>query len=251
MTAPQHASTATVAEPFEDDCERVLNDLVLANRILAEEKVLDGFGHVSARHPSNPDRYFISRSRSPALVERADLIEFGMDDEPVADTSAQLYAERVIHSAIYRKRPDVMSVCHNHAAAVVAFCIAGIELVPVCHLGAVMGDRVPMWDSRDDFGDTDMLIRTVEQAESLAAALDDNWVVTMRRHGATVVGRTVRELVFRSVHTRQNAELQLCAASLGGVSALTKGETALSSAANLTENVERRLWEYWSSLLNM
>ena len=140
-----------------------------------------------------------------------------------------------------------MSVCHNHAASVVAFCIAGVDIVPVCHLGAVIGDRVPMWDSRDEFGDTDMLVRTVEQADSLAAVLADNWVVAMRRHGATVAGRSVRELVFRSVHLRQNAELQLQAASLGSVSPLTGGETELSSEANLSTSVQRRIWEYWSA----
>src|SRR3546814_3599832 len=120
-----------------------------------------------------------------------------MYGKPLADTSVALYAERIIHSAIYRARPDVMSVCHNHAAAVVAFCIAGINIVPVCHLGAVIGSCVPMWDSREAFGDTDMLIRTVEQADSLAATLADNWAVTMRRHGATVAGRSVRELTFQ------------------------------------------------------
>lgn len=230
-----------------DELDNVLNDLVIANRILARENVLDGFGHVSARHPSNPDRYFISRSRSPALVERADLVELAMDDRPVEESSIDLYAERVIHSAIYRMRPDVMSVCHNHAAAVVAFCIAGVEITPVCHLGAVIGHRVPMWDSRDEFGDTDMLVRTVEQANSLATALADNWVVTMRRHGATVAGRSVRELVFRAAHLRQNAELQLLAAGLGTVSPLTSGETTLSSEANFSGSVQRRIWEYWSA----
>jgi HCOMODA/2-hydroxy-3-carboxy-muconic semialdehyde decarboxylase len=140
-----------------------------------------------------------------------------------------------------------MSVCHHHAAAVVAFCIAGVDIVPVCHLGAVIGSRVPMWDSREAFGDTDMLVRTIEQAESLAATLADNWVVAMRRHGATVVGRTVRELTFRAVHLRLNAELQLQAASLGTISPLTSGETALSSRANLNEAVESRIWEYWTA----
>lgn len=233
----------------EDNLDSVLNDLVLANRILAKEQVLDGFGHVSVRHPSNPDRYFISRSRSPALVERSDIVELGMDDRPVAEAAVDLYAERVIHSAIYRKRPDVMSVCHNHAPAVVAFCIAGVEIVPVCHLGAIIGYQVPMWDSRDEFGDTDMLVRTVEQADSLATALADNWVVAMRRHGATVAGRSVRELVFRSVHLRQNAELQLMATGLGAVSPLTSGETNLSSEANLSRSVQRRIWEYWSAAI--
>lgn len=249
MTALPRTAVGIPGEILDGTLETVLNDLVAANRILARENVLDGFGHVSARHPSNPDRYFISRSRSPALVERTDLVELDMHDQPVAQTPVRLYAERVIHSAIYRVRPDVMSVCHHHAAAVVAFCIAGVDIVPVCHLGAVIGNRVPMWDSREAFGDTDMLVRTVEQAEALAATLADNWVVAMRRHGATVAGRSVRELTFRAVHLRLNAELQLQATSLGTISPLTSGETALSSAANINEAVESRIWEYWTAAI--
>ncbi|MCP4561864.1 MAG: class II aldolase/adducin family protein [Bosea sp.] len=242
------ASDAGAAEPSHRGIlEDVLDDLVVSNRILAREGVLDGFGHVSARHPSEPGRYFISRSRSPALVERADLVELDLDDRPVRDTGAKLYAERVIHGAIYRARPDVMSVCHHHAPAVVAFCIAGLDIVPVCHLGAVIGQRVPVWDSRDDFGDTDLLVRTVDQAESLAAALADNWVVTMRRHGATVVGRSVRELTFRAVHLRLNAELQFRASTIAPLSPLTSGEIELSSRVNLSEDVIGRIWEYWSA----
>ncbi|MCR4524179.1 class II aldolase/adducin family protein [Bosea sp. 47.2.35] len=242
------ASDAGAAEASHaQDLEDVLNDLVVANRILAHEGVLDGFGHVSARHPVDSQRYFISRSRSPALVAKSDLIELRLDGRPVSDTGAKLYAERVIHEAIYRARPDVMSVCHHHAPAVVAFCIAGVEIVPVCHLGAVIGKRVPVWDSRDDFGDTDLLVRTADQADSLAAALADNWVVMMRRHGATVAGRSVRELTFRAVHLRLNAELQLQAATIGSLSPLTNGEIELSSQSNLAAAVIERIWEYWSA----
>ena len=249
MSMALASNTGPAEQGRRESVEDVLGDLVVSNRILAKEGVLDGFGHVSARHPSDPDRYFISRSRSPALVERADLVELDLDGLPVSDTGAKLYAERVIHGAIYKARPDVMSVCHHHAPAVVAFCVAGVEIVPVCHLGAVIGQRVPVWDSREEFGDTDLLVRTAEQAESLAAALADNWVVAMRRHGATVVGRSVRELTFRAVHLRLNAELQLEASRIAPLSPLTSGEIELSSRSNLTEAVVGRIWEYWSAAI--
>lgn len=242
------ASGAGAPAPLRaGDLDSVLDDLVASNRVLAREGVLDGFGHVSARNPHDTKRYFISRSRSPALVERADLVELDLDDRPVRPTDAKLYAERVIHGAIYKARPDVMSICHNHAPPVVAFCAAGIDMVPVCHLGAVMGQRVPSWDSRDEFGDTDLLVSTPEQAASLAATLADNWVVAMRRHGATVVGRSVRELTFRAVHLKLNAELQLQAIQMGSLSPLTAGEIELSSRTNLSDAVVGRIWEYWTS----
>lgn len=247
MSVALASGAGAPAPPGAGDLDSVLDDLVASNRVLAREGVLDGFGHVSARNPHDAKRYFISRSRSPALVERADLVELDLDDRPVRPTDAKLYAERVIHGAIYKARPDVMSICHNHAPPVVAFCVAGIDMAPVCHLGAVIGQRVPNWDSRDEFGDTDLLVNTPEQAASLAATLADNWVVAMRRHGATVVGRSVRELTFRAVHLRLNAELQLQAIQMGPLSPLTAGEIELSSRTNLSDAVVGRIWEYWAA----
>ncbi len=247
MSVALASGAGAPAPPGAGDLDSVLDDLVASNRVLAREGVLDGFGHVSARNPHDAKRYFISRSRSPALVERADLVELDLDDRPVRPTDAKLYAERVIHGAIYKARPDVMSICHNHAPPVVAFCVAGIDMAPVCHLGAVIGQRVPNWDSRDEFGDTDLLVNTPEQAASLAATLADNWVAAMRRHGATVVGRSVRELTFRAVHLRLNAELQLQAIQMGPLSPLTAGEIELSSRTNLSDAVVGRIWEYWAA----
>jgi ribulose-5-phosphate 4-epimerase/fuculose-1-phosphate aldolase len=144
--------------------------VALANRILANEGVLDAFGHVSLRHPNDPGRYLLARSRSPGLIEATDILEFTLDSEPVAPPSVQLYAERVIHGCIYQARPDVMAVCHHHASAVMPFCIAGIPLVPVFHVAAIMGETVPFWDQRDDFGDSNLLVVKQEEGRSLSRA---------------------------------------------------------------------------------
>jgi ribulose-5-phosphate 4-epimerase/fuculose-1-phosphate aldolase len=225
----------------------LLDELVLANRILAREDVLDAFGHISVRHPGRPDRFFISHARSPALVERGDLLEFHLGGVPVEPPLARpAYAERIIHGAIYRARPDVHAVCHHHAASVLPFCITGYPLVPVFHVGAVIGQDVPFWDSRDEFGDTSLLVASPEEGASLARTLADRWVVLMRRHGAVVAGRTLREAVFRAVHLKQNAEMQLQALSLGQISPLTQQEIALASEANLRPVIVARAWEYWA-----
>ena len=137
--------------------------LALANRILAHEGVLDAFGHVSMRHPSDPGRYLLPRSRSPELVEPADILEFTLDSEPVVPPTVLLYGERVIHGCTYEARPDVHAVCHHHARTVMPFCISGVPLVPVSHLGATMGAKVPFWDQRDEFGDTNLLVRLPEE----------------------------------------------------------------------------------------
>jgi HCOMODA/2-hydroxy-3-carboxy-muconic semialdehyde decarboxylase len=124
------------------------HELAVANRILAHEGVIDAFGHVSIRHPDDAGRYFLSRSRSPELVEPDDILEFDLDSQPVTPPSVQIYSERVIHGEIYRARPDVIAVCHHHAAAIMPFCISGDPIVPVFHLGAAMGAVAPFWDSR-------------------------------------------------------------------------------------------------------
>ena len=158
-------------------------ELALANRIIAHEGVLDGFGHVSMRHPADPNRYLLARSRSPELIEPADILEFTLDSEPVSAAGVTLYGERVIHGCIYQARPDVNAVCHHHSPSVLPFCITGVELVPVFHMGAVLGTAAPFWDSRDEFGDTNMLVVKPEEGQSLARALGSHWMVLMRRHG--------------------------------------------------------------------
>jgi ribulose-5-phosphate 4-epimerase/fuculose-1-phosphate aldolase len=221
-------------------------ELALANRILANEGVLDAFGHVSARHPTDPGRYLLSRSRSPLLIEPSDILEYTLDSTPVKPAKAHLYAERVIHGCIYQARPDVMAVCHHHAPAVMPFCIAGKPIVPVFHLGAAMGEEAPFWDQHDEFGDTNLLVVKQEEGHSLARTLGQHSAVLMNRHGATVVGGGIKELVSRSIFMCQNAEYLLRALMLGPATPLHRGETKLAGVLSLMPTVVTRTWEYWS-----
>jgi HCOMODA/2-hydroxy-3-carboxy-muconic semialdehyde decarboxylase len=221
-----------------------------ANRMIANEGVLDAFGHVTMRHPTDPTRYLMSRSRGPELVQADDILEFTLDSQPVKPPTARLYGERVIHGEIYKARPEVNAVCHHHAPSILPFCISGVELKPVYHLGATLGAKVPFWDSRDDFGDTTLIVAKPEEGASLARALADNWIVLMRRHGATVAGKTLEELVFRTIYTARNAALQIQAHALGNVSPLTATETELAGEYNLRVSPITRAWEYWSVRLD-
>ncbi len=224
-------------------------ELAVANRILGHEGVLDAFGHVSVRHPSDPGRYLLPRSRSPELIEPADILEFTLDSAPVAPPKVPLYSERVIHGEIYKARPDVMAVCHHHSPAVMPFCITGEPLVPVFHLGATIGATVPYWDSLDDFGDTNLLVVKPEEGASLARALGPHSVVLMRRHGATVVGANLRELVFRSIYSCLNAVYLSEGKKMGKVGPLTPGEIEMAGAINKIPSVPLRTWEYWATRL--
>ncbi len=229
-----------------DTLAQVRHDLAVANRIIAHEGVLDAFGHVSVRHPGDPGRYLLSRSRGPELVQASDILEFTLDSEPVVPPTARLYSERVIHGCIYQARPEVVAVCHHHAPAIMPYCIAGVPLAPVFHLGATMGAMAPFWDSRDEFGDTNLLVVKPEEGRSLARALGPHWMVLMRRHGATVVGRSLQELVFRTIYSCRNADLQSRAQALGTIGPLTPGEIELASSHNLQPGPVMRAYEYWT-----
>jgi len=220
--------------------------LALANRMVAYEGVLDGFGHISLRHPNDPGRYLLARSRSPELVEPGDILEFDLDSKQLTRTDVLPYGECVIHGEIFKARPDVNAVCHHHSGAILPFCITGVELKPINGLGSTMGAAVPFWDSRDEFGDTPMVLTTTAHGASLAKALGPHWMVLMRRHGATVAGRSLQEVVFRSIHTHRNAELQLRAAALGTVSPLSAGEAEQACDYSLRERPMGRAWEYWT-----
>ena len=224
--------------------------LARANRMIANEGVLDAFGHVTMRHPNDPKRYLMSRSRAPELVQPEDILEFTLDSQPVKHTDVRLYGERVIHGSIYQARPEVNAVCHHHAPSILPFCISGSELKPVYHLGATLGETVPFWDARDEFGDTTLIVAKPEEGASLARALGPNWIVLMRRHGATVAGATLEELTFRTIYTARNAALQIQAHSLGYVSPLNATETRLAGEYNLRPGPVARAWEYWNVRLD-
>ena len=223
--------------------------LALANRIVAYEGVLDGFGHVSVRHPDDPSHYLLARSRSPELIEPGDILEFTLDSKLLTPGDFLPYGECVIHGEIYKARPDVTAVCHHHSTAILPFCIAGVELKPVMGLGATMGTTAPFWDSRDEFGDTPMVVTTPAQGQSLARALGSHAMVLMRRHGATVVGASLQEAVFRTIFSHRNAELVLKTRALGEVSPLSQGEAEMAGAYSLRERPMGRAWEYWTTRL--
>ena len=208
--------------------DTVIQDLVIANRILAKEDVVDAYGHVSVRHPDDPKRFFLSRSLAPELVERDDIVELGLDGQPVRDETRALYLERFIHAAIFEARPDVNAVVHAHAEDILPFGIAqATPLRPVIHSGSFIGANVPVWDIADKFGDTNLLVANMEQGRDLAKCLAGNNVALMRGHGFASAGRSLIEVVRMSVYLPRNARALLRAKQLGGeMKYLSQGEIA-------------------------
>jgi len=225
----------------------LLRDLAIANRILAHEGVVDAFGHVSIRHPERTDRFFLARSRSPELVTVGDLMEFELDGTPVDARGRAPYSERFIHGAIYETRQDVASVIHNHSHEIIPYGITPIKLRPVLHVGAAIGENVPVWDIRKKFGDTNMLVVNMDQGRDLAATLGANRVALMRGHGCAVAGKTLREAVFTAIYLQVNAKLQSAAMHLSAeVQYLSQGELKRGMEMLSQELGLQRAWEYWT-----
>jgi len=223
----------------------LIEDLVDANRILYNLGVVDGFGHVSARHPTNASQFIISRSMAPALVTPADLMSIHLDGRPVTEKGPAPYLERFIHGEIYRARPDVVAVVHSHSAAVIPFSIVpGATLKPVSHMSGFIADGAPVFEIRDVVGtSSDMLVRTPELGAALAKSLGAQNIVLMRGHGSTVIGFNLRQAVYRAVYAELNARLQSEALRLGTPNYLTAGEAVESAKAN--DGQQDRAWNLW------
>ncbi len=217
-------------------------DLVAANRILAREQVLDGFGHVSVRHPGTRDHFLLARSVAPALVEPADILEYDLDANPVKAGGPASYKERFIHSEIYRARGDVNAVVHCHTPSLIPFGVTGVPLRPIYHQSAFVADGVPIFEIRRAAGMTDMLIEDKSRGRALAETLGPGPAALMRGHGAVVVGGSIPTVVGRSVYLDMNARLQAQAMALGGpITYLEPDEARLYNASNNYD----RAWDLW------
>ncbi len=239
LAAQQPPSSAGPVVP------ELIEDLVAANRVLAAEGVVDGYGHVSARHDRDPNRYLLSRSLAPELVTAADIMEFDLDSVPVDPQGRGMYLERFIHGEIYKVRPDVKAIVHNHSPSVIPFGISTVPLQPVYHMAAFIAEGVPVFEIREAGGMTNMLVRNPALAESLARTLDSHPAILMRGHGAVVVGPGVRHAVGRSVYLQMNARLQSEAVALGGPVTYLHPEEAAKREADLIEDGYSRSWELW------
>jgi len=222
----------------------LLEELVTANRILAKHGVVDSFGHCSVRDPDNPQRFWLSRARAPERIEKTDLMEFTLDGEPVDAQGRKPYLERFIHAAVYEARPEVQAVVHNHSPGVIPFGVTGKKLKPVMHMCATIGHEVPIWDQRDKFGDTDLLVDDMTKGRDLAKALAGGRTALMRGHGAVVIGHELRAAIYTAIYLELNARLQMQAMNMGKIKFLSRGEVD-KVAANTTPAIINRAWENW------
>ena len=230
-----------------NNIDEQLELLVTANRILAREGVVDAYGHVSIRHPDHPDRYILSQSRAPDLVEVSDLMEYTLEGDPIDQQGRSMYTERPIHGGIYETRDDVLAIVHNHAPSLIPFTVTNTLLRPILHLAALTGPELPVWDIRDNFGDTNLLVTTMDQGRDLASCLGDRRVSLMRGHGCVIAGKSIREVVMASVYLQVNAGMLLEALRLGDVKYLSPGEIKAMTESQMSLTGQERAWEYWAN----
>jgi ribulose-5-phosphate 4-epimerase/fuculose-1-phosphate aldolase len=224
----------------------LIEDLVISYRTLAEEGVIDAYGHVSVRSEKDANRYLMARQLAPELVTEDDILEFDLDSKPLDPRDRKFYNERYIHGEIYKARPDVMAVVHNHAPAVVPFsCTSRATLKPIFHMSAFIGLGVPNWDIRDAQKGSDMLVRTPKLGESLAKKLGKYPAVLMRGHGSTCVGENLQRAVGRSVYLELNARMQFQAIVLAGPRGRINFMDAKEVAANVSWQNYDRSWNLW------
>jgi len=222
-------------------------DLVIASRTLAEHGVIDAYGHASVRSDRNPQRYFMARNVAPERVVEADILEYDLDSNPVDAKGSAVYNERFIHGEIYKARPDVMAVVHNHSHAVVPFSCTNVALQPIFHMAAFVGLGVPTWDIRDAQPGTDMLVRNAALGGHLAATLGKHPAVLMRGHGSTVVAENLPRAAGRAIYLDINARMQYQAIMLaGGDKPITFMDSA-EVAANVSWQNYERSWSLWKA----
>jgi ribulose-5-phosphate 4-epimerase/fuculose-1-phosphate aldolase len=232
---------------FEAPPSDLVDRLVYANRILYDQGIVDGLGHVSVRHPTQDGVFLLSCNRAPGLVKRQDIVCYDLDGNAVSQTTERPYLERFIHSEIYRARPDVVAVVHSHSPSVIPFAITHNPLKPVFHMSGFLGSGSAHFEIREAAGNSDMLIRSAYLGEALAKSLGKHNCVLMRGHGSTVVGTSLEQVVYRAIYAEVNAKLQLAANGLGEISFLNEEEAQLASDMN--DGQIPRSWNLWVTRL--
>jgi ribulose-5-phosphate 4-epimerase/fuculose-1-phosphate aldolase len=232
-----------------------IDELVIAYRVLASHGVVDAYGHVSLRHPENPERYFIARALAPELVTRDDIFEFDLDSD-VIDTDGRadgvsMYLERYIHGEIFKERADVNAVVHNHSPSVIPFGVTDVPLRPLVNTGAFIGLGVPTFEIKDFQPAGDIIISSPYLGNALAGVLGDAPAALMRGHGATVVAETLPLVCVRSIYLEVSANLQMQAITIAGqggkVVYLEDDEVAATVARQDAKETWRRGWALWRS----
>jgi ribulose-5-phosphate 4-epimerase/fuculose-1-phosphate aldolase len=231
------------------DLKALIDDLVAANRILYRQGIVDGFGHVSARHPARPDRFLMSAAKAPGRVTAEDIMEFDLDGKAIDARDRPTYSERFIHSEVYKARPDVNAVIHSHSPTVIPFSVTQVPLRAVHNTASFLASGVPVFEMRKAAGMTNNLVDDAARGKALAETLGDRPVALLRGHGNVVVGPDIRRTVSRAIYTEINARMLLQAVTLGGpityIDPEENKQIEAGRGTRVTGHSVDRTWQMW------
>ena len=239
------AETTPMPKNAPKTAAEAIDQVVVANRILSNEGILDALGHVSLRNPENPNTFFQARSLSPFEVTREDILEIDLEGNVVTRTTMRPYGERVIHSSILKARPEMNAVFHGHPASVIPFSVTGVPLRPVTHVGSFLYQGVPVYDDYEP--GRGMLISTKQEGERVAKHLGANRVHLLRGHGCNIVAESIPHLVASAIYLRDNALIQLQSLQLGKeVTYIPSEDGKVAMETALFDSLPlERMWGYW------
>ena len=232
---------------MSDKETKLVEKLVTANRILANEDIIDVFGHIAVRSERNPKEFLLSCSRSPRAVTARDIMRYRLDGTPVTKTKERHYAERIIHAAILEARPDVNSVCHTHSDGILPFASSGQAILPVIHAGTQFWEGVGWFEKYDQGGN--LLVSSATEGKELAASLGSRRAAILKNHGCVVVGKSVPEAVLAAISLDKNARVQLETMRLGNSLFIDPEQGRRGAAVFESPLSLERAWGYWLARL--
>ncbi len=205
-------------------------------RVLVNEGLVKGFGHVSVR--PGQDRYLITPKMSLALVEEADLVWMDVASGKKVEGKGNPPMESLIHTAVYRARGDVTAIIRAQPPSAEIFAILEMPIRVVHQFGAALLAEVAIYPIPE-------AIVTEEQARELARVLGEKAAVLIRGNGAVTVGRTVLEACMRTIYMEESASLQWKALQIGTPKYLSGEEIGRIGADILSEGQLTRSWNFY------
>lgn len=219
-----------------DEVAQLRKDVISACRILSYKKLIEGFGHVSARIP-NTDRFLITPRVALTLVNEGDLLTLNLKGEIVEGNHAAP-AETWLHTAIMKSKPWVNAITRIHARVANMFSVTDCKLEPVHNHGSFFSGGVPVFSTLD-------LITTAKLGDEVGQALGDKPAILLRGNGQVTAGRTIPEAVMMAIYLEEAAEILYGALQVSTPVPLTADESKQRQIEALPPVDLERAWNYF------
>ena len=219
-----------------DTVSGLKRDIISACRILSYKKLVEGFGHVSARIPGT-ELFIMTPRIGLALIDESDLLTLNFRGE-VVDGHRQTPSESWLHTAIMKSMPRVHAIARIHARVANIFSVTDCSLEPVHNHGSFFAGGVPVFHTPD-------LITTEQLGNQVAQALGDKPAILLRGNGQVTVGGTIPEAVMMAIYLEEAAEILYGALQIGKPIPLTPDESKQRQIEALPPVDMERAWNFF------